>query len=459
MRAVLPIAARCDREAGRGGGPRPGRRFVGLAVAGLGLGAVGLGAVLLIPALAVASGHSAKPEGAPAAKAEGAAAAKPESAPLPRRPSNSTEPYELIRSLELMQNEAADGNTTAYAARPKLVAQIAEKLLAVDPQLWRDERNARALAIYVMSGGQPGVLRRIIALDVLPKADENLMKGILAYADGHETEAKALLKDINAQSLPASLGGQLALIQSGMLMSEDREKAVTLLGVARLLMPGTLVEDVALRREILAMAERHDVDKFMILSEQYARRFRRSVYADNFWQSFAGAVARMTPSIDAQAQRRLDGLVGMLGVEGQRGIFLSIARTAAVFGNISLARFTADHAAALCQDGSVDKARAKLYAAAAMVVTEDFDAGVETLESIAKIALPPRDEQLRKGVLAVAHELRRVAQPVEPADAAQAAPDPKDTSPAGVQLATAAATIGAAEKRLADTDQLLKGGP
>ena len=418
-----------------------------------------LGAALLIPALALAGAHGAKTEEAPAAKVEGAPAAKPEGAPLARPESKGTAPYELIRSLEIMQNEAADGNATAYAARPRLVAQIAEKLLAVDPQLWRDERNARALAIYVMSGGQPSVLRKIIALDVLPKADENLMKGVLAYAEGHETDAKALLKDINAQTLPASLGGQLALIQSAMLMSEDREKAVTLLGVARLLMPGTLVEDVALRREILAMAERHDVDKFMTLSEQYARRFRRSVYADNFWQSFAGAVARMTPSIDAQAQRRLDGLVGMLGVEGQRGIFLSIARTSAVFGNISLARFTADRAASLCQEGSVDKARAKLYGAAAMMVTEDYDAGMEALESIAKIALPPRDEQLRKGVLAVAHELRRVAQPLESTGAAQAAPDPKDTSPAGVQLAAAAATIGAAEKRLADTDQLLKGGP
>ena len=369
-----------------------------------------------------------------------------------------TAPFELVRSLELVQNEAADGNASAYAARPRLVAQIAEGLLAADRQAWRDERNARALVIYVLSGGQPSVLRKIMALNALPKADENLLNGTLAYAEGRDEEARDLLRDIDAQSLPPSLGGQLALIQSALLMNEDREKAVTLLGMARLLMPGTLVEDVALRREILVMAERHDVDRFMTLSEQYARRFRRSVYADNFWQSFANTVALITPTIDAQAQRRLENLVGQLGADERRRMFLSIAEVSAVNGNVSLARFVAERAAALCPEGSVEKARAKLYGAAATIVGEDYDAALQQLDAIAKTPLPSRDEQLRQGVLAVAHGLRELPQPVAPA-AGEAVPGVKEGSPAAIQLSAAAAAISEGEKRAAEVEQLLKGSP
>jgi chemotaxis protein MotC len=364
-------------------------------------------------------------------------------------------PYELVRSLEVLQNEASDGNATAYATRPKLVGQIAEGFLAADARLWHDERNARALAIYVLSGGQPGVVRKIIALGQLPKSDENLMLGSLAYSEGRMGEAKELLKDIDPQSLPASLGGQLALIQSTLLMGDDRERAVTLLGVARLLMPGTLVEDVALRREILAMAERHDVDKFMSLSDQYARRFRRSVYADNFWQSFAVAAAKMTPAIDAKAQQRLGLLVEMLGVDGQRNTYLSIAEISAICGNVSLARFAAERAASLSQEGSLEKARARLYGAAAMIVTDDYDAGMQALESIAKTQLPSRDEQLRRGVLAVAREVRKPAQPVAPSD-----PDTQlAAGPMAPQIAVTVATINLAQRRAVDTDELLKSSP
>ena len=368
-------------------------------------------------------------------------------------------PYELVRSLETLQNQAADGNASAYAARPKLIAQIAERFLAEDTQLWRDPRNARAVAIYVLSGGQPGVLRKLIDLDVFPKQDENLMKGALAYAEGHEAEAKKLLREVDAQSLPASLGGQVALIQATLLMGEDRSKAIALLGLARLLMPGTLVEDVALRREILIMGDRGDIDKFLSLSEQYARRFRRSVYADNFWQSFATSAAKLTPTGDGQALHRLETLVAMLGVDEQRNTFLSIAQNAAIGGNVAMAGFAAEHAASLCQEGSLDKARAKLYGAAALIVSENYDKGIEALESIAKTDLSKRDAQLRQGVLAVAHELRQLPQAAEPPSGGQARPGAADASPAALQLSATAAVIDLAQKRVAEAEQLLKSGP
>jgi len=391
----------------------------------------------------------------------GIALAMPALAIVPISPaaaeSSRAAPFELVRSLETLQNQAADGNANAYAARPKLIAQIAERFLAADPQLWREPRNARAVATYVLSGGQPSVLRKLVDLDVLPKQDEKLMKGALAYAEGREAEARQLLRDIDAQSLPASLGGQVALVQSTLLMGEDRGKAIALLGLARLLMPGTLVEDVALRREILAIGASGDIDRFLSLSEQYARRFPHSVYADNFWQGFATSAAKLALAGDAPALRRLESLVVMLGVAEQRNVFLSIAQSSAIGGNVTMARFAAERAAPLCQEGSIDKARAKLYRAAALIVTDDYDIGIETLDGIAKTELPSRDAQLRQAVLALAHELRQWPQALEPAGDGQAKPGTADASPAALQ--SSAVLISLAQKRIADIDQLLKGSP
>ncbi|MFI5013859.1 MAG: chemotaxis protein MotC [Hyphomicrobiales bacterium] len=371
--------------------------------------------------------------------------------------SGRSAPFELVRSLEALQNQAAAGNASAYAARPKLVAQIAERFQAMDPVIWREPKNARAVATYVLSGGQPAILRKLIGLDILPKQDERLMKGALAYAEGQEAEARELLGDIDAQTLPPSLGGQLALVQSTLLMGADRRKAIALLGLARLLMPGTLVEDVALRREILATGDSGDIDRFLSLSEQYVRRFRHSVYAENFLQGFATSAAKLTPSGGAQALGRLEGLVAMLGVDEQRKVFLSMAETSAIAGNVIMARFSAEHAALLCQEGSAEWARARLYQAAALIVTDDYDKGIEALDSIAKAELPSRDAQLRRAVLALAQQLRQWPQASEPPGGEQPKPEAARETPPAPQSTSSTAVISLAQKEISDVDQLLKG--
>ncbi|SEE94590.1 chemotaxis protein MotC [Rhizobiales bacterium GAS191] len=371
-------------------------------------------------------------------------------------------PFELMRSLEALQNQAAEGNAAAYAARPKLIALIAERFQAADPAVWREPRNVRAAITYVLNGGQPAMLRKLADLNVFPKQDEKLVKGALAYAEGREDDAKVYLGDLDAQSWPPSLGGQLALVQSTLAMGNDRHKAIVLLDLARLLMPGTLVEDVALRREIIAYAEAGDIDKFLSLSEQYARRFRRSVYADNFMQGFAASVAKLASPVDPQTLRRLEGLVALLGPDEQRSVYLSIAQISAIRGNVTMTRFAAEHALPLCREGSIDLARAKLYQAAALIVTDDYDSGLAALDGIAKVELPERDGQLRRAVIGLARELREWPQATEPAATAHGKPGVGDqaatSQPSTSQPANSATTISLAQKQIADVDLLLKRG-
>ncbi len=134
-------------------------------------------------------------------------------------------------------------------------------------------------------------------------------------------------------------------------------------------------------------------------------------------------------------------------------MYLSIAPSSAIRANVTMTRFAAEHALALCQEGSADQARAKLYQAASVIVTDDYDTGLAALQSIAKADLPERDGQLRRAVFALAHELREWPQATEPT---AAAPGPKDQAPAATSPATSATTIGLAQKQIADADLLLK---
>ena len=127
------------------------------------------------------------------------------------------------------------------------------------------------------------------------------MRGAIAYELGHETEARRLLGAFDPKSLELTLGGQVAFVQSMLLTTLDPDKAVGLLDLARLLSPGGLVEEAALRREVVLLGEiARDADKFMALAIEYMNRFPKSPYADNFLKTFAASLPRLRLAEDVE---------------------------------------------------------------------------------------------------------------------------------------------------------------
>ena len=70
---------------------------------------------------------------------------------------------------------------------------------------------------------------------------------------------------------------------------------------ARLLAPGTLVEEAALRRSIAVAAKLGDAKRFLRLSEQYVRAYLRSPYASQFADAFVAGVVTLNATIDREA--------------------------------------------------------------------------------------------------------------------------------------------------------------
>lgn len=285
--------------------------------------------------------------------AANALAAAPEPAP------STEEPYALVRSLQAVQDGIASGDAAAQSGHLALIRQVGEKFLAADPGVWSSPQNGQAIVVYMLSGGAPQVVRKLPRERI--NVDERLFNGALAYVEGRQDEARELLKDVKPRSIPSSMSGQIALVQGALLASSDASVAIERLDDARLLLPGTLVEEAALRREIVLVGQAEDFDKFEFLTQAYIRHYRNSVYSGDFWQRFSSALTRSSLALDEHRFSRTTALLDQIDRGNRLKLYLVIAKSALVRGRLAVVRLAGEQALSLSADGSVDRERAHLF--------------------------------------------------------------------------------------------------
>lgn len=366
-------------------------------------------------------------------------------------------PVELVRTLQILQDQIASGSTNAHVAQRALLTRIDEKLTSMDPSVWREPKNTRAAVTYVLSGGRPDVLKKILPIEGREPRDDALVKGALAYVEGREEEAQKILGDIDPYTLPPTISGQVALVQAALHVRDDPSKSIILLDFARLQLPGTLVEEAALRREIFVVSQAGDTKKFDFLSRQYLRRFRYSVYAGNFRQRFAAALMRLEFTRDPGFFSRLVAMLSELEPAGQLELYLLVARAAVSQGQTQAAILASDKAAELSSRDKVSANRAQLYRAAALIVTrQGFEEAARQLGSVDRSILEATDMALLDSALSMATYIRK-----SPGEAVAAAANtlpslpPKDVdSPAQAPTPT----ISRAQEVLGQIDKLVRKG-
>jgi chemotaxis protein MotC len=364
-------------------------------------------------------------------------------------PGSPPEPYRLVRTLQLMQDQVARGSIEAHGAQMTLIARIGEDFLAADARLWQEGRNARAAVVFLLSGGHPQVVRRLLDRKHLDSGDK-LLIGALAYIEGREADAAELLRGVDPRTLPASLSGQIALIQSALLVRQDVKAAISRLDDARLLMPGTLVEEAALRREVFVAGQADDFEKFEALAIRYMRRYRQSIYAGNFRQRLALALTRFGFAQDERYFPRLSAMLENLDADSRRTLYLLIARTAVLRGKPAMARLASEQAATLTADGSRERERASLYQAAARIVTDGYEKSVAELRNVDRRQLSPRDVELLDAVLTLAGQMRK---PTPDPKVGESSPPP---SPPRLDVRSSDETLVRAGKSMGEVDLLLE---
>jgi chemotaxis protein MotC len=366
------------------------------------------------------------------------------------------EPYQMIRSLELVQDRIANGDEAAMPMQRKLLEMIDARLRSASADTFKDDRNFNALLLYAMSGGNPATIEAVVARLGTEAPRAALGAAMLGYVRGRPHDASEALKDIDPLAQTPELGAFLALVKGSVMSADDPKGALGLFDTARLLAPGTLVEEAALRRTIMVALRLKDSERFLRASEQYVRRFLHSPYASQFADAFVDGIVTLHGTVDME---KIANTVDEMDADRKKAIYLRLARKSAIAGLRDLTAFAARMADVQDDPGSkASDPRVLLYSSIAGLTSGSIGAVATQLKSIDRSRLSADDRELLDAASAIAREV--TAQPTVAAAAAASPSAPKNVAAgtAPVEMATSASpTVPAGTAGPASTPALAGG--
>lgn len=320
------------------------------------------------------------------------------------------QPYQMVRSLQLVQDRLAAGDHAALAMQAKLLELIDARFRVSLPGDFSEPRNLHALLVYGMSGGNPATVEATTARIQLNDTNRAVVDGVSAYLSGNPAKAIAALRDVEPEDLTDDLVAYVALVKGSLLVAEEPDRALVLFDRARLSSPGTLIEEAALRRSIAVAAVTGDTARFALASTQYVARFLYSPYASQFADTFVSGVVALNLAISPD---KLADITSMMDGEREKVIYLRIARRAAIDGLAELSAFASAMAEKPHGDRTVaEDPRALLYASLSTLTSHDMDEVRERLGKIDPSLLSANDRSLLDAAKAITREV--IAPPPAP---------------------------------------------
>ena len=356
-----------------------------------------------------------------------------------------------IRAIALQYDGISD---RGFAQAPDLT-QLRNGYLGVLRKAAESGNKGQALRemaeVFVLSGGEAAILAHWKdGLD--PESPEGkVFAGVMAYGEGKTLEAEARLLPLDAMSLDHWRGGHLALAQALLTVRIDPKRAFGYLRIASLLLPGTLVEEAALRQRAILAAKTGDTDEFSTAVTTYFRRFPRSTYLGSFEAQVMFYIVRFGSKDGVSILREI---LHALPEGWGRCLtcFLSaIAEQAVLTGKLELAHVAAAAAMPLVADGSRERQRLVLYAGAAALLLDGLPEGLAMLRSVDEAKLSDEDRRLLGASLAVAGKLQKTPVLFIQLDRKAAAQPTK-----GNRMFPISGREEAARRALADVDAILE---
>ncbi|HEY8065729.1 MAG TPA: hypothetical protein VIF40_13550 [Methylosinus sp.] len=350
---------------------------------------------------------------------------------------------EQVRALNTLQGAMVQGAAGARGAIPAQIARIEDVVASIDGEAWKEKGNSSAAAIFLFCGGPSRSIRKVLDAHLIPEADASLVTGAVAYAEGRNQDAAKLLTPIDARALPDTLAAHLALIQGGLLIASDKAKARELFDLARLLMPSSLVEEAALRRELSIVDAVQDSNKFLVLGRRYGAQYAKSPFSRNYWDEMRAATLRAAASGEAPRLGEFRAMMKSASPALRFETHMGVARHAILSGRVALATTETQYAGPLADSPSA-RARVELYRAALAGLAGDFETAEVEFQKIDPRILPSAEVEVRNIVTAAISRLQGAADGVS-----SAAPEPVDARPESTVERSAL-------QALSDTDALLQ---
>lgn len=308
-----------------------------------------------------------------------------------------------LDTLFLLQDATANGQKKAAELQKLLLRDMGERFKQGD--ILDPNTIATHVAGYVLSGGDPTTAATLMKYEGIQPSNHQLLEGVSLFMRGDRDRAEKLLKDIDIRALPLRVAGRVALSRAAL----EKNPAIRqhLLSVAVSMMPGTLVEESALRRSAISYAETGQQEDLWRRLERYQRRFPDSLYAESFWDDLVLVLAKWHMKGITLNFLRLDLIMQEIDVPRRRDLYLHLARQSSRANNTAVADYAAGRTLGLADEGSADQQTAKLYLALYTLGSEPEDMMLEELTSIRRDMLTLEDKGLLDAGLWIAQQISK----------------------------------------------------
>lgn len=337
---------------------------------------------------------------------------------------NRPTPAEIAHTLLLVQDQIATGNGDALTAVAETQLQLAQAIETSDEETWRDPKQGRALAIHLLSGGSPHLIRKLLDGNADLGRWKQLIPALLAFAERSKDGAKRL-EEFDARQLDAEIAGQFTLAQA-IAHAHIPSRSKTYLREARLLAPGGMIEDAAWRREIALNVAAGQPLLAVQAASRYLWRFGSSAYAQDVVRFLASSVI---PDllVSSDGREAATAFFNEIAAGSRVAPLVAAAGQAMIRGHFDAAAYTAGQASAIANAGSAERARATALASIAQAFTDPSSASADKLREMNRDALSNEERRLFVASLAVLDRIRA----------------PLQSSSAPTEIATTAAAEGA----------------
>ena len=240
--------------------------------------------------------------------------------------------------------------------------------------------------------------------------DMRILSGTLAYSEGSDQIALKFLETVNHRNLSPTIAAHIALLKAALMSKSNPYNAISHYDDVRLLAPGTLLEEAALRREAFVAVNAKNRKLFYTTSAKYFRTYNNSNFIKNFQEQFAAYVANFKNKEREKEFDKISEAIDILPDERREVIYASIAKRSIAKGNLKYARRAAVAAASIFHEASPKYHQLRLYEAAVQIFSdhEEYNKATETLINIPAAQLAPDDQELRRVALLVAKQIIHV---------------------------------------------------
>ncbi len=315
------------------------------------------------------------------------------------------EPYKLMRMLDRIEDEIIRGDQAAIVKRGEVLNRLAKAFDQLGSEGLSNTRTQIAAIVFVLSGGQPIILRNILA-QVEEDSDLGpVMRAIVFSFSGRVKQALKELDEVKLRSLPGEMAGRVAMFKATLVSRTAPERAINLLDEARLLGRGSIIEQDALRAQSVLLKHTGGYKRFLGVMRRYVTKFAVSAYDPKH----NGRLIEILVTFDYKTEKTsltdLEGVLATFVPRRRKEVRISAAQVALRKGNLWLAQGLASNALKAPKQANFPRTQLKLYLLASDVVLNDTKKAMADLRTIDANQLTLSDRLLLAGSLMIGRHI------------------------------------------------------